>query len=498
MSLPNYDSVKQKIIDTLVGRPEGTEIDPANQQNYELSLLDYVKSVETSSQTPFKGIADENTVPLQPNNSFISYISVLNSGQSKTFKNFRNQSGQPISVTADTNKSHLIILVWNTQYWSVEKITIGVTTAVEVKAGAGLTAAEDGTISIANNANLPGSPTTTTQAGTDNSTKIATTEFVQKNFAKLNDDNFSLMSHGNEFNFANTTATSVYFNFRRKNNTDNPSGINIYIFTKGTNNTEDYAKLKAENFIFPDGSNAISSKDVGGNSNNIMKVVSFPNYVALGVSNNNDYFKALCKWVQANYKSNKRVTLFGSAEPNSQGVCMVNMYADNTVDADGNPKYMSGLYVTLEGGIYTFSYNNHVYSIKIATQGIPSSVNLPGSPTTTTQAQGDNSTKIATTAYVDGKIIAAGILSRETPTSKTSNWKIKTNIRGSWTLQNITDNGETAFKINYSGQNGNVIVLLSPTDGTGYMLMDRVGFFTGSGVGTNTLHSVKFVVMNIK
>ena len=126
MSLPNYDSVKQKIIDTLVGRPEGTEIDPANQQNYELSLLDYVKSVETSSQTPFKGIADENTVPLQPNSSFISYISSLNPGQTKTFQNFRNQSGQPISVTADNDKSCLVILVWNTQYWSVDKITIAV------------------------------------------------------------------------------------------------------------------------------------------------------------------------------------------------------------------------------------------------------------------------------------------------------------------------------------------------------------------------------------
>ena len=173
MSLPNYDSVKQKIIETLVGRPEGTEIDPANQQNYELSLLDYVKSVETSSQTPFKGIADENTVPLQPNSSFISYISVLNSGQSKTFQNFRNQSGQPISVTADSDKSYLIILVWNTQYWSVEKIAIAVkenggsdytlpvaTSSVlgGIKPGAGLTTAKDGTTRIADNANLPGEP----------------------------------------------------------------------------------------------------------------------------------------------------------------------------------------------------------------------------------------------------------------------------------------------------------------------------------------------------
>ena len=170
----------------------------------------------------------------------------------------------------------------------------------------------------------------------------------------------------------------------------------------------------------------------------------------------------------------------------------------NGVNAEGVPRYAFGNVSTLSGIAYDFAYAEYVWSWhKTSYEGI-SSVNLPGSPTTTTQAVGDNSTKIATTAYVDGKIIAAGILSRETPTNKTSNWKIKTNIRGSWTLQNTTENGETAFRINYSGNNGNVIVLLSPTDGTGYMLMDRVGFFTGGGVVTNALHSVKFIVMNIK
>ena len=38
---------------------------------------------------------------------------------------------------------------------------------------------------------------------------------------------------------------------------------------------------------------------------------------------------------------------------------------------------------------------------------IPSNAVLPGSPTTTTQAAGDNSTKIATTAYTDGAVATA-------------------------------------------------------------------------------------------
>jgi hypothetical protein len=42
------------------------------------------------------------------------------------------------------------------------------------------------------------------------------------------------------------------------------------------------------------------------------------------------------------------------------------------------------------------------------TTAIASSVNLPGNPTTTTQSPGDNSTKVATTAYVNAAVAAAG------------------------------------------------------------------------------------------
>jgi len=56
------------------------------------------------------------------------------------------------------------------------------------------------------------------------------------------------------------------------------------------------------------------------------------------------------------------------------------------------------------------------------TVSIPSSVPLAGSPTTTTQSAGDNSTKIATTAYVDGTYgvqytTAANYTTSTTPTS---------------------------------------------------------------------------------
>lgn len=44
-----------------------------------------------------------------------------------------------------------------------------------------------------------------------------------------------------------------------------------------------------------------------------------------------------------------------------------------------------------------------------AVPAIASSINLPGSPTTTTQSPSDNSTKIATTAYADAAV-AAGVI----------------------------------------------------------------------------------------
>lgn len=299
-----------------------------------------------------------------------------------------------------------------------------------------------------------------------------------------------LVSHGNEFNFANETCNEVWFNYRRGNGVGS-GGIHKYHFADSSGN-HNYAKVKAKDFIFEDESHAISSADVGANPDKIMRIVKFPKYSDLGVDSiDYDYFKALCKWVHANYNSSYETVLFGIATPNSIGVCMLNMYDNNPVDSNGNPKYMSGQYISLNGNIYTFSFVQHVYSFKKALNEIPSSINLPGSPTTTTQAVSDNSTKIATTAYVNNfanpkTIKAAGLLCLLTVSSdgtissrfvgSTSTSVMKTGT-GAYTIRTVagpvagsvvvTPVGTTPYMTLVSKSGGNVYIrILNPSGGS--------------------------------
>ena len=230
-----------------------------------------------------------------------------------------------VGTSTDSGNSYQVICKLLNNNGNFNTITLGMASAksgLVITAGAGLTL-EGGALRIANNANLPGSPTTTTQAGTDNSTKIATTEFVQRNFAKLEADN-NLTAHGNEFNFVNPTATKVFVNYRRKNNTDNPNGVNEFLFMKGlssgTLSNENLADLRARKFLFPNGAEAISSEDVGMLENQIMRLVKFPSFSEMvdkgyntqdNATNEEAYFKAVCKWAADTYNISKQIMMVG-------------------------------------------------------------------------------------------------------------------------------------------------------------------------------------------
>lgn len=117
-----YSDVKAKIINTLMGRPVGTEIQPENHQDYALSLLDYVRSLELTSQSGLIDIANEDTVPVQPSNARVAYITGIGQNSTITFTNFLDSLGNPIVVTSRPMEGGFIILLWNTQYWSYELI----------------------------------------------------------------------------------------------------------------------------------------------------------------------------------------------------------------------------------------------------------------------------------------------------------------------------------------------------------------------------------------
>lgn len=123
--MAGYSDTRQLIIDTLMGRPAGTEIQPEDHQAFALALNDYIRSVElvAGNATPI-GFADADTVPIQPNNGQAVYMSSVGGAQMVTFSNFIDQNGSPISVTSTANVIKLVTLLWNGKYWSSQVTSV--------------------------------------------------------------------------------------------------------------------------------------------------------------------------------------------------------------------------------------------------------------------------------------------------------------------------------------------------------------------------------------
>lgn len=129
--MAGYNDTKQMIISTLMGRPAGTEIQPENQQAYELNMLDYIRSLELISSSPIIGVAEETTTPVQPDNARVSYIAGVAQNRTVTFQNFIGENGQPLSITTGDMESYLIILLWNAQYWTMQAIPSSIVSSAD-------------------------------------------------------------------------------------------------------------------------------------------------------------------------------------------------------------------------------------------------------------------------------------------------------------------------------------------------------------------------------
>ena len=120
--MAGYDDTRAKIINTLMGRPNGTEIQPENHQDYALNMLDYIRSLELDATSTLIGIADEDTVPIQPNASNVCYLAGVAQDRTVTFQNFRDYQGEPLSITTGEMQSYFVILLWNKKYWSMQAL----------------------------------------------------------------------------------------------------------------------------------------------------------------------------------------------------------------------------------------------------------------------------------------------------------------------------------------------------------------------------------------
>lgn len=120
--MAGYDDTYQMIINTLMGRPAGTEIQPEDHQAYALNMLNYIRSLELLANAPFIGLAKPTTQPIQPNDSRACYIAGVGQERTTTFQNFYDIDGNPISITNGEMEACLVIFVWNGQYWSAESV----------------------------------------------------------------------------------------------------------------------------------------------------------------------------------------------------------------------------------------------------------------------------------------------------------------------------------------------------------------------------------------
>ena len=121
-----YEDTKQKILSTLMQRPNGTEIQPSKHQDFALNLLEYIRSVELISGSTLIGIAYEDTTPVQSNTANATYISGVAQQRNVVYENFIDKNGEPISVTTGEMEAKLVILFWNRQYWEKQEISANI------------------------------------------------------------------------------------------------------------------------------------------------------------------------------------------------------------------------------------------------------------------------------------------------------------------------------------------------------------------------------------
>lgn len=121
-----YEDTRQKILSTLMQRPNGKEIQPSEHQDFALSLLEYIRNVELISGSTLIGVADEDTVPVQSDVANGTYIAGVAQQRNITYQHFIDQNGEPISVSTGEMEAKLVILTWNREYWEKQEISANI------------------------------------------------------------------------------------------------------------------------------------------------------------------------------------------------------------------------------------------------------------------------------------------------------------------------------------------------------------------------------------
>jgi hypothetical protein len=263
---------------------------------------------------------------------------------------------------------------------------------------------------------LAGNPTTTTQSSSDNSTKVATTAFVQTAVSAITAGLDSRPS----CRVATTAAlTATYSN--------GSSGVGATLTNSGTKaaisidgvalSTNDRVLVKNQSTAAQNGIYTVTTVGSGSVNWVLTRATDFNTASAEGVvegaftviEEGTTQFGTL--WIE----TGEGPFTIGTTAITFTQLQVTNVNLTNGDILVGNASNIAAA-VSMSGDV-TIT-NAGVTSIK-------SSVALAGSPTTTTQTAGDNSTKIATTAFVTsavsgGSVTAATQSDQETGTSTTT------------------------------------------------------------------------------
>ena len=116
----------------------------------------------------------------------------------------------------------------------------------------------------------------------------------------------------------------------------------------------------------------IPLSDKGLSNGKVPYYVEFPSYntlVSLGYNEASTetedeyYFKGLCKWAIDNFANQGDILLIGKANPNSTGYCSIQLYSNSGKDANtGLPRYCSGTYISLSRVTTNFGCYNYIWT----------------------------------------------------------------------------------------------------------------------------------------
>lgn len=113
----DYQEIRDLIHNTLSGKSQDHEIEPLEHETMLTSVLDYARDMSVLGPSILRGFATSTTSPDMPDNYMVCYVAMVGANENITFQNFKDDSGNAITVTTTSSQIKYVCLLWNMEYW---------------------------------------------------------------------------------------------------------------------------------------------------------------------------------------------------------------------------------------------------------------------------------------------------------------------------------------------------------------------------------------------